>query len=149
MVQGSITQKLETVFIIEDEALLCDLIYEYIKTIPGLEIIGTSGDGQEAIRKCFELKPDLIILDIRLPEVSGLEILMLLKRRLPDTKVLIFTGSVTAHSIKIAIEGDADGFVEKAAGLEDMKKGIETIAAGGRYYSEAVTPLVKAYLSDM
>ncbi len=149
MVQGSITQKLETVFIIEDEVLLCDLIGEYIKTIPGLEIIGSSGDGQEAIRKSLELKPDLIILDIRLPEVSGLEILMLLKRRLPDTKVLIFTGSVTAHSIKIAIEGDADGFVEKAAGLEDMKKGIETIAAGGRYYSECVIPLVKAYQSDM
>ena len=149
MIQGAISQKLETVFIIEDEALLCDLICEYIKTIPGLDIIGTSGDGQEAIRDCLELKPDLIILDIRLPEVSGLEILMLVKRRLPDTKVLIFTGSVNTHSIKIAVEGDADGFVEKAAGLEDMKRAIETISAGGRYYSESVTPLVKAYLSDM
>ena len=149
MIQESISQGLETVFIIEDEVLLRDLIGEYIKTIPGLEIIGTRGDGQEAIRDCLELKPDLIILDIRLPEVSGLEILMLLKRRLPDTKVLIFTGSVNTHSIKIAVEGDADGFVEKAAGLEDMKKGIETISAGGRYYSESVTPLVKAYQSDM
>ena len=71
MIQGAISQKLETVFIIEDEALLCDLICEYIKTIPGLDIIGTSGDGQEAIRDCLELKPDLIILDIRLPEVNG------------------------------------------------------------------------------
>ena len=149
MNQGPVSQGLRTVFIIEDEVLLCDLICEYIKTIPGLEIIGTSGDGQEAFHDSLELKPDLIILDIRLPEVSGLEILMLLKRRLPDTKVLIFTGSVNTHSIKIAVEGDADGFVEKAAGLEDMKRAIETISAGGRYYSECVIPLVKAYQSDM
>ena len=149
MNQGSITQKLKTVFIIEDEALLRDLIGEYVRTFPELEIIGSSGEGQEAIRKCLELKPDLIILDIRLPEVSGLEILILLKKRLPNTKVLIFTGSVNPHSIKISIEGNADGFVEKAAGLEDMKKAIAAISTGSRYYSPGVIPLVKSYLSDI
>ena len=120
---------------VEDEVLLSDLFGEYVQMIPELHFLGSSGDGAQAMRKCLELKPDLIILDIRLPEVNGLEMLLLLRRKLPGTRIIVFSGSLDARSVKTSLECNAHGFVEKAYGLEELNKAIRTVMAGEKYYS--------------
>ncbi len=130
---------MKKVFIIEDEAVLRDLFLEYFETAElGFEVIGSNGDGGEALRECIRLRPDLAIVDIRLPEVNGLEILHLLKTKVPETKVLIFTGNVTDHSLKTAIHGNADGFIEKSAGLEQVQLAIKSMFSGKTYYSPVI-----------
>lgn len=126
---------MKTVFMVEDEILLTDLFAEYVQLLPELEYLGSCGDGSVAMRKCLELKPDLIILDIRLPEVNGLEMLLLLRRKLPDTKILVFSGSLDASSVKTSLDCRADGFVEKAYGLEELTKAIRAVLKGENYYS--------------
>jgi len=128
---------MKTLYIIEDEETLRNLYPIYLKSaIPGLEIIGSSGNGREAADQCLELKPDIVIVDIRLPEVSGLEILHVLKNKLPNTKVLISSGVVDVHAIRIAIQGKVDGVVEKSGGMEELKKGVQAMMDGKHYFNE-------------
>ncbi len=126
----------KSIFMVEDEALLSDLFAEFIQLMPELEFLGSCGDGRIAMSKCLELKPDIIILDIRLPEVNGLEMLMLLRKRLPETKILIFSGSLTTNTVQMTLQCQADGFVEKAFGLEELKKAIRQVLEGEKYYSK-------------
>jgi len=133
---------------VEDEALLRDLFAEYVQLIPNLKFLGACGDGRKAIKEALELKPDLLILDIRLPEVNGLEILLLLRRKLKETLILVFSGSIETRNIKMALDCKADGFVEKAYGLEELKKGIEQVLQGKRYFSPGAEQIRRSLEGD-
>ncbi len=128
-----------TIYIIEDEDILRDLFIEFLKSCSeDVTIVGSCGDSQRALEDCIRLQPDLAIVDIRLPEVNGLEILHSLKMRLPETRVLIFTGTANTQAVRIAVEGRADGFIEKAAGLEQLGQAIRTIRDGGQFFTPEV-----------
>ncbi|MEO6054799.1 MAG: response regulator transcription factor [Chthoniobacterales bacterium] len=130
---------MKTLYIIEDEETLRNLYPIYLKNaLPGLEIIGSSGNGREAVTQCLELKPDIVIVDIRLPEVSGLEILHVLKNKLPATRILISSGVMDVNAIRIAIQAKVDGVVEKSGGMEELKKGVEALMGGGNYFNESL-----------
>lgn len=126
------------VFLLEDESLLRELVRSYIEEFEDVEIVGTSGDGADAMKQILELEPDIVLADIRVPEVSGLEVLYLLKRKLPDTKVVIFTGSTTADAVRLAYDGGADAFVEKNAGLGEFLRAFEAVEAGKRYFGPKI-----------
>jgi DNA-binding NarL/FixJ family response regulator len=137
---------MQTAYIIEDENVLRNLFQEYFASaMPEVSVIGGSGNGQEALKHCMEQKPDVAIVDIRLPEVNGLEILHILKRRVPKTKVIIFTGMMNAETIKIALQGKADALIEKSEGMEEIKKAIEVVQTGNHYYSPKVYKLMLTY----
>lgn len=130
---------MKTVYLVEDEGVLRNLFSEYFSVaMPELEIVGGSGNGQEAVTQCVKLKPDVAIVDIRMPEVNGLEILYILKKQSPQTKVVIFSGTVSPETINLAIKGKADAFVEKSDGMDQIKKAIDTVKSGNRYYSPKV-----------
>ncbi len=134
------------IYIVEDEVVLRDLCVEFFTaTMPEVEVVGFNGDGKEALRECLELKPDLAIVDIRLPEINGLEILHILKSKIPGIKVLIFTATVNPDTIRIALHGKAEGFVEKSCGLEQLKAAVETILAGGTYFTPDVKRQMRAF----
>ena len=134
------------IYLIEDEVVLRDLCIEFFKTaMPQVEIAGFSGDGKDALRECLDLKPDLAVVDIRLPEINGLEILHILKSKIPGIKVLIFTATINPETIRIALHGKAEGFVEKSCGLEQLKEAIETILAGGTYYTPDVKRQMRSF----
>lgn len=133
---------------IEDEALLCDLFSEYVGALPGLEFIGYEKDGATGIRRALELTPDIIVLDIRLPEVNGIEVLTMLRRKLPDTRIVIFTGTLKEETLRLANRHGAHGFVEKSQGLEELKRGIEAVQRGERYYSPGVTQIMRQFETD-
>jgi len=130
---------MKTVYIIEDEEIMRNLLSTFFDaTFPELEIVGMSGDGGEGIEQCLELAPDLVIVDIQLPEVNGLEILHLLKRRFPAIKILVFTGKTSPTTVKIAVRGNADGFINKISGLEELEKAIRAVAKGEQFFSPEI-----------
>lgn len=124
------------VFILEDEILLRELVTSYVEEFTVFDIAGATGDGASAMKSILELKPDIVMADIRVPEVSGLEILFLLQRKLPQTKVILFTGSMAPEKIKLAYEGGAHAFIQKGCGLDEFKNALEAVQAGKRYFSE-------------
>ena len=81
------------VYIVEDDALLREMLTEHLAEFcPGIEVVGANGNGQIALSECMDLKPDLIILDIRLPELIELDILDFIKEKFPQIKILIYSG---------------------------------------------------------
>jgi DNA-binding NarL/FixJ family response regulator len=140
---------IKRVYLIEDEAMVLDFCSEYIRNFTDMELVGSSGNGQEALKGVMETKPDLVVVDIRLPEVNGLEILSILKRKLPGCKVLIFTATVTPHTIRTALQGGVDGFVEKAEGLQGLKNGFEAVKEDKRYFSPHIKRMMSPYDDDL
>ena len=130
---------MKTAFIIEDEEIMRDLLLTFFSTtFPDIELLGVTGDGGEGVEKCLELAPDLAIIDIQLPEVNGLEILHLLKRKFPNIKILVFTGKTSHQTIKIAVHGGADGFINKISGLEELEKAVHAVQKGEQFFSPEV-----------
>lgn len=146
---GQIGRMIKRVYLIEDETMVLDFCTEYIRNFTDMEIVGTSVNGHDALRGVMEAKPDLVIVDIRLPEVNGLEILSILKRKQPDCKVLIFTATVNPHTIRIALQGGVDGFVEKAEGLQGLKNGITAVKDNKRYFSPHIMQIMSPYDDDL
>jgi len=130
---------MKTVYIIEDEEIMRNLLSTFFEsTFPELEVLGMSGDGGEGIEHCLELAPDLVIVDIQLPEVNGLEILHLLKRKYPKIKILVFTGKTSPTTIKIAVQGRADGFINQISGLEELEKAIRAVGKDEQFFSPEI-----------
>lgn len=133
------TELMKTAYIIEDEEILRNLLSTFFATtFPDIELLGMTGDGGEGVEKCLELAPDLVIVDIQLPEVNGLEILHLLKRKFPDIKILIFTGKTSHQTVKIAVHGNADGFINKISGLEELEKAIRATERGEQFFTPEI-----------
>jgi DNA-binding NarL/FixJ family response regulator len=140
---------IKRVYLIEDEPMVLDFCTEYIKHYTDMELVGSSGDGRSALKGVLETKPDLVVVDIRLPEVNGLEILSILKRKLPETKVVMFTGTVSPHTVRTALQGGVDGFVEKAAGLGGLGLAFAAMKEGKRYFSPHIKEMMSAYDEDL
>ena len=126
---------MKTVYIIEDDEIMRDLLSTFLAAyFPELELLGATGNGSEGLKNSLRLAPDLVIMDIQLPDVNGLEILNLLKSKSPKIKILIFTGNTSQQTIKNAVHGNADGFINKISGLEDLERAIRSIAHGEQYF---------------
>ena len=127
------------IYVIEDDHLVRNLLVKHIpEIIPEYEIIGSSGDGQDAIKDCIDLKPDLVIVDIRLPEVNGLEILHVLRNKIPQLKILMYSGIANKDAVEIAMRGKADGYLLKSANFEELVTAMKSIAGGGSYFSPEI-----------
>ena len=123
------------IYIAEDDALLRTTLTEQLSEFcPGAEVVGANGNGQVAMSECTELKPDLIILDIRLPELSGLHTLQLFKEKFPQIKIQIYSGLADQESTDIVMRDKADGHIMKCCGLEEIAEAIKVIEAGGTYF---------------
>jgi DNA-binding NarL/FixJ family response regulator len=130
---------MKTVYIIEDEESLRSLLSTFFaSTFPKLEVLGVSGNGLEGFEDCMELVPDLVIVDVQLPEMGGLVILQELKRQFPLIKILLFTGNISALTLKIAIHNKADGIINKISGLEELTKAIYAVQNNEQFFSPEI-----------
>jgi two-component system response regulator DesR len=105
----------------------------------GFTVVATTGDGAVALRKIHELRPTVALVDLRLPNVSGIEIARDAVRTTPETAVLIYTGYGDAGLYGEILDSGARGFVVKDAPLEDLRRALESVAAGGTYIDPAAS----------
>ena len=103
-----------------------------------LQVVGEAVSGVEAVAKAKALRPDVVLLDIDLPEMSGLTVAQLLSKDLPDVKVLILSACDRAEYVPRILQSGARGYILKGAPLEELVKAIETIAGGGCYFSQEI-----------
>jgi DNA-binding NarL/FixJ family response regulator len=127
---------MKTAYIIEDEEILRTLLSTFFEmTLPDIELLGTTGMGKDGIEACRKLKPDFVVVDLQLPDLSGMEILRSLKGHIPETKVIIYSGNNAPAIIKQAVEGGADGFICKASGMEEFERAIKVLRSGKKYFA--------------
>ncbi len=134
--------------IVEDQTAIREMLAEILRLDPNYKLVGEAGDGQAALSLCLDLKPDLIVLDAKLPGLNGVEILRRLSKQLKNVRVLVFSGHENPVLVREMLEAGAHGFVEKTAGLFEFKKGLETVANGGTYFGPAVAALLRNVVAN-
>ena len=142
------TRQAKRIVIIEDQTAIREMLAEILRADPAYAIVGESGDGQQACQLCLDVKPDLIVLDARLPGLSGVDILRRIGKQLKGTRVLVFSAYESPALVREMLEAGAHGFVEKTAGLGEFKKGLETIAHGGTYFGPGVAALLRTVVAN-
>lgn len=134
--------------LIEDQTAIRELIAELLKLDPGYELVGEAGDGQTAVQLCLDQKPDVCVLDAKLPGLNGVDVLRRVAGKLPAMRVLVFSGYESPSLVREMLEAGAHGFVEKTAGLLEFKRGLETVSRGGTYFGPSVASLLRAFVTN-
>ena len=106
-----------------------------------LEVAGEAADGRDAIRKSRELQPDIVLMDINMPHMSGLAVTEQLRREMPKIKVLILSMHGNTDYVLRILQSGARGYVLKDAPPEELVRAIETVHAGDTYFSADVARL--------
>jgi DNA-binding NarL/FixJ family response regulator len=134
--------------IVEDQTAIREMLVEILRLDSNYQLVGESGDGQQALNLCLELKPDLLVLDAKLPGLNGVDILRRLVKKHPGVRVLVFSGHENPVLVREMLEAGAHGFVEKTAGLMEFKQGLVTVANGGNYFGPAVAALLRNVVAN-
>lgn len=127
------------VLLVEDETLVRHGIRKLLELDPRMEIVAEAGDGEEALRLLGEDRPDVVLLDVRLPKLDGLGVLRALRTRPEAPPCLVLTTFDDRALILEAIREGARGFLRKDVSLAQLVQAIETLAAGGTFLQPALT----------
>ena len=139
---------MKKVIIIEDQAAVREMIAEVVVSDAQYEVVGEENNGQSAYERCLKLKPDLIILDIMLPGLSGTEILRRITKKLKKIRVIVFSAYYNIDLLEAVLKAGAHGFVEKNASLSELRQGIHIVANGGSYFGPAVTRTLREAVAN-
>jgi len=139
---------MKTVVIVEDQTAVREMIAQVIDSDPTFSVIAQVGSGEEAWKVCLEQKPDLVILDIMLPDIGGVEIARRIAKQLHATRVLAFSGYHSPQLVREMTQAGAHGFVEKTAPLAELKNAIQSVGNGGNYFGPEVTKVVHDALAS-
>ena len=122
------------------KVVLCDdheIVREAIKArmaeSTAIEIVGEAADGAEVINVVRKLKPDVLIIDVELPERDGIETTKVVLDRMPELKVVIFTAHAQPDLLALALQAGATGYVLKSAPAEDIARAVKAVTGGGTF----------------
>lgn len=118
-----------TVLVVDDSALTRYLLTQILIS-GGHEVVGEAGDGVEALQKVGELKPEVVILDMIMPKMKGLETLDKIKASNPDTKVIICTGDTQEYTVRNVVRSGASGFITKPFKKDAVLGEVGAVLAG-------------------
>ncbi|HWW04559.1 MAG TPA: response regulator transcription factor [Collimonas sp.] len=121
------------ILIVEDHNLLRHGLRSMITALPGYEVVGEAREGKEAIREAISLHPDMILMDLSLPGMNGIEATAQIKRRMPDIRVLVLTVYKTDEYVTETLRVGADGYVLKDASYDEFVIAIQTVISGKKY----------------
>ncbi len=130
------------ILLVDDHSLVRDGIKSLLADQVGLEVIGEASDGEEAIQFTAELNPDLLICDIRMPNMTGIEAVSKLSKEFLATKFIMLSMHDSEEYILQSVQAGAHGYLLKDAGKEEFLKAIQTVKEGGKYYSGDVSSIL-------
>ena len=135
------------VFLADDHLLLREGIRSLLGKVPDIEVIGEAGDGKEAVEKVEQLLPDVVLMDITMPELGGLEATQRIKQKNPQVKVLILTIHETSQYLAGMLNVGASGYVVKTTASNELTSAIRAVHHGDIYlYPSIARMLVEDYL---
>ncbi len=141
-------QKTQRVLIVDDHTLLRAGLRALLIQDPGFEVVGEAENGREAIRAVGQFTPDLVLMDLTMPGMNGIEAVTEIKRRYPDVRVLVMTLHTAEDYIHASLKAGADGYILKDATQEEFRVAIKSVLQGKTYLSTDVSSkVVSGYLS--
>ncbi len=119
------------IFVVEDQPQLLKNLLKVLALFPELEVVGSSQEGEDGVEQMVKLLPDLVLLDLELPGIDGIEVTRRLKRRAPRVEVLILTSFDDEQKVYEAIQAGASGYLVKRVGPDKIRSGIHDVMGGG------------------
>ncbi len=137
----------QRIVIAEDHTILREGLRALISSNPDFDIVGEAEDGRDAIRCVETLVPDLILLDLSMPRMNGMEAIKEIKKQCPETKILVLTVHRTEEYILATLRAGANGYVLKDATHAELLMAIKSVLMGKRYLSPGVSEkVIEGYL---
>ena len=135
------------VLVVDDQHLMREGIVSLLKLQPGIEVAGTASNGQEALDQAMSLRPDVILMDVRMPVMDGVAATEQIHRQMPDCKVLMLTTFNDDAYVLKALQVGASGYLLKDLPARDLAQSIQTVHRGIFQLDPAVVDRVKELLS--
>lgn len=130
------------VLLVDDHPLVLEGLEARLQTEPNIAVVGLAHNGQEALEQATALQPDVVLMDISMPVLSGLEATSLFRQQLPSLKVLILSMHDNREYIVDAMQSGASGYILKEASSAEMVKAIETVHLGGTCFSSGASQIL-------
>lgn len=134
------------VLLVDDHTLFRSGIRSLLQRHPEFAVVGEAADGFEGVKRAQQLKPQVILLDLNMPGMSGLETLELLRQDCPDSAVVMLTVSEDADDLSVALKAGASGYLLKNIDTEFLTRAIRRAAAGETVLAESMTAKLVAQL---
>lgn len=130
------------IFIAEDQELMRIGLITMLSRMPELELVGSAPNGQDAYHQCLSIKPDVVIMDLSMPIMNGIDATVLIRKDLLQTRVLIMTTHDRDEDVFGALGAGADGYCLKTATGDQLLSAIKTVADGGAWLDPAIADRV-------
>lgn len=119
------------VLVVDDHPMVRDAVTGLLNDADGIAVIGEADDGQQAVDLAAELQPDVVLMDVTMPGMSGLEAAAVLARRGCPSRVLMFSADSRHEVVREARAAGAAGFLPKGGGCDDVVRAVRTVHGGG------------------
>lgn len=133
-----------TVLIVDDHALVRIGLTHVLESTPGFRVVGDAADGREAVDAARRLKPDLVLMDVVMPEMDGADATAAILAERPQTRVIVLTSFVEADGIARALRAGAHGALLKTVAPRELAEALRRVVAGG----DAVSPEIRKTIGE-
>ena len=122
--------RLVRVLVVDDHPVVTDGVRLLLRSDPTMAVAGSAHSGQEALRVVAQLQPDVVLLDLRLPDMLGTEVITALRARAPEAKIVLFTAYADHAALPAALEAGVDGCLLKDSSTTDLATALHRVASG-------------------
>jgi len=136
------------VVLADDHVFVRDGIKSLLENEANIEVVGEAIDGADALDVVAENKPDLLIADIRMPNLTGIELVEKLRSENNDIKIIMLSMHESEEYVLKSIKAGADGYLLKGSSKEEFLKALHTVAAGGKYFSGDISSILIGQLTN-
>lgn len=131
------------ILLVDDHPLMLMGIRSMLEGTPGIEVVGTAGNGVEALEKAAALKPDVMMLDIVMPGMDGIELARRMRAEMPDTALLVLSSDTSLVTLEPLLNIGIDGFLPKTSDASSMLDAIRSVAEGYEYFGTDIARLIE------
>ena len=147
MTEGAQTRPARVV-VADDQTVVREGIVMLLGLLPGIEVVGAAGDGEEAVRLVAELAPDVVLMDLRMPRCDGVEATRRIRAEYPGTQVVVLTTFGDDESLFPALTAGARGYLTKDAGGDEIVRAVQSVLSGDAGLSPSIQRRLLERLSD-
>ena len=131
-----------TVFVADDHAVVREGLANLLGARPDIRVIGTAADGRDTVRQVVKLQPEVVVMDIAMPQMNGIEAAREIRERVPQARVVILSMHSSVEHVFHALEAGACGYLLKESAANEIIDAVRAVRAGHRYLSKKVAEVI-------
>lgn len=132
-----------SLLLVDDQSIFMDAMETLLAQLPDVRVVGKASNGREAVERALELRPDIVLMDINMPGMDGIEATRRLRNSLPDLKVVVLSMYGHREFVLELLSSGISGYLLKTTGKEELLEALRTVAEGGRYVGRELRELVE------